>query len=98
MGSSELLMHVMEHTLFFFMRITAYSRVIETRIHMCCWTTRVMASVAVDLFMRFCVNTNIDYRQMRDSLRKYLLAYQQHPASWCIHRAVRGCVYELGLY
>ena len=37
-----------------------------------------MASVAVDLFMRFCINTNLDYRQMRDSVRKYLLAYQRN--------------------
>ena len=42
-------------------------------------------SGAVASFMRFCVDANIDHRQVKDSLRKYLLAYQrnlQHKAAF----------------
>jgi hypothetical protein len=37
-----------------------------------------MASEAVASFMRFCVDANIDHRQVKDSVRKYLLAYQRN--------------------
>ena len=43
---------------------------------------QTMSSVAVDHFIRFCINANIDHRQMKDSLRKYLVAYQRN----IIHR------------
>jgi hypothetical protein len=37
-----------------------------------------MASVSVDQFMRFCSDSNIDHKQIGDSLRKYLLSYQRN--------------------
>lgn len=35
-------------------------------------------SLAVENFMRFCVDANIDHRQMAPSVRKYLLSYQRN--------------------
>lgn len=37
-----------------------------------------MSSVAIDHFMRFCADANIDHKLTRDSLRKYLLSYQRN--------------------
>ena len=40
-------------------------------------------SDAVEQFMRFCNDANLDYRQINHSMRKYLLAYQRN----LVHRA-----------
>ena len=37
-----------------------------------------MSSGAIELFIRFCANTNIDHRNIRDSIIKYVLAYQRN--------------------
>jgi hypothetical protein len=36
------------------------------------------SSVAVESFIRFCVDANIDHRQISHSVRKYLLSYQRN--------------------
>ena len=49
-----------------------------------------MSSLAVDHFMRFCVDANIDHRNITDSLRKYLLAYQRN----ILHRGAFTALFE----
>lgn len=44
-----------------------------------------MASVAIENYIRFCIDANIDYKQVGQSMQKYLLAYQrniQHKAAF----------------
>ena len=49
-----------------------------------------MSSLAVDHFMHFCVDANIDHRNTADSLRKYLLAYQRN----ILHRGAFAALFE----
>ena len=44
---------------------------------------KMKMSDAVEQFMRFCNDANLDYRQINHSMRKYLLAYQRN----LVHRA-----------
>ena len=49
-----------------------------------------MSSLAVDHFIRFCVDANIDHKNVTDSLRKYLLAYQRN----ILHRGAFTALFE----
>jgi hypothetical protein len=51
-----------------------------------------MSSLAIDHFLRFCVDSNIDHRNTADSLRKYLLAYQRN----ILHRGAFAALFEKG--
>jgi len=49
-----------------------------------------MSSIAVDLFIRFCVDANIDHKNIADSVRKYLLAYQRN----ILHKSAFTALFE----
>lgn len=49
-----------------------------------------MSSLAVDHFMRFCVDANIDHKNIADSLKKYLLAYQRN----ILHKGAFTALFE----
>lgn len=51
-----------------------------------------MSSKAVDHFIRFCTDANIDHKNMTDSMRKYLLAYQRN----ILHRVAFTALFENG--
>ena len=49
-----------------------------------------MSSIAVDHFMRFCVDANIDHKNIADSVRKYFLAYQRN----ILHKGAFTALFE----
>jgi hypothetical protein len=49
-----------------------------------------MASLAVDHFLRFCMDANIDHKNTSESIRKYLLAYQRN----ILHRGAFSALFE----
>jgi hypothetical protein len=49
-----------------------------------------MSSMAIDHFIRFCVDANIDRRNIADSVRKYMLAYQHN----ILHKGAFAALFE----
>ena len=49
-----------------------------------------MSSLAVDHFLRFCVDSNIDHKTIADSIQKYLLAYQRN----ILHKGAFSALFE----
>jgi len=49
-----------------------------------------MSSIAVDHFIHFCVDANIDHKNITDSMRKYMLAYQRN----ILHRGAFTALFE----
>jgi hypothetical protein len=49
-----------------------------------------MSSIAIDHFIRFCVDANIDHKNITESLRKYMLAYQRN----ILHKGAFTALFE----
>jgi hypothetical protein len=49
-----------------------------------------MSSIAVDHFIRFCVDANIDHKNIAESLQKYMLAYQRN----ILHKGAFTALFE----
>ena len=49
-----------------------------------------MSSIAVEHFIRFCMDANIDHKNIAESLRKYMLAYQRN----ILHKGAYTALFE----